>query len=89
MARLTVEDCLEHVDNRYDLVIMAAKRARQITFGADPLVKEERDKPTVLALREIAEGIVTPDNIDDIGKPNVEEEYEEESESDVEFPVPR
>lgn len=87
MARLTVEDCLEHIDNRYDLVILAAKRARQITFGSDPLVKENRDKPTVLALREIADGIVTPDNIDDIGKTNVEDEYEEEAE--VEFPVPR
>ena len=87
MARLTVEDCLEHIDNRYDLVILAAKRARQITFGSDPLVKEDRDKPTVLALREVAEGIVTPDNIDDIGKTNVEDEYEEEAE--VEFPIPR
>lgn len=87
MARLTVEDCLEHIDNRYDLVILAAKRARQITFGSDPLVKENRDKPTVLALREIAEGIVTPDNLDDIGKTNVEEDYEEDAE--VEFPVPR
>ncbi|HKK16445.1 MAG TPA: DNA-directed RNA polymerase subunit omega [Gammaproteobacteria bacterium] len=87
MARLTVEDCLEHIDNRYDLVILAAKRARQITFGSDPLVKEDRDKPTVLALREVAEGIVTPDNIDDIGKTNVEDEYEDEAE--VEFPIPR
>lgn len=87
MARLTIEDCLEHIDNRYDLVILAAKRARQITFGSDPLVKEDRDKPTVLALREIADGIVTPDNIEDIGKTNVEEDYEEDAE--VEFPVPR
>lgn len=87
MARLTIEDCLEHVDNRYDLVILAAKRARQITFGSDPLVKEDRDKPTVLALREIAEGLVTDENISDIGKIGYEDDYEEDAES--EFPVPR
>ncbi|MEJ2093954.1 MAG: DNA-directed RNA polymerase subunit omega [Gammaproteobacteria bacterium] len=69
MARLTVEDCLENVDNRYDLVIMAAKRARQIVFGSEPLVEEENDKPTVLALREIADGLVTSENIDKINKP--------------------
>lgn len=87
MARLTVEDCLEHVNNRYDLVILAAKRARQIIFGSDPLVDEDNDKPTVLALREIAEGIITADNIDEIGKNNPEEEFEENSE--LEFPVPK
>jgi DNA-directed RNA polymerase subunit omega len=55
MARLTVEDCLDHVDNRFELVLIAAKRARQLSMGADPLVELENDKPTVLALREIAE----------------------------------
>ncbi len=55
MARLTVEDCLEHVDNRFELVLVAAKRARQLSMGAEPLVELENDKPTVLALREIAE----------------------------------
>ncbi len=55
MARLTVEDCLEHVENRFELVLVAAKRARQLSMGADPLVELENDKPTVLALREIAE----------------------------------
>ncbi|MGB5278021.1 MAG: DNA-directed RNA polymerase subunit omega [Gammaproteobacteria bacterium] len=55
MARLTVEDCLDHVDNRFELVLVAAKRARQLSMGADPLVDVENDKPTVLALREIAE----------------------------------
>lgn len=69
MARLTVEDCLENVDNRYDLVILAAKRARKIVFGSEPLVEEENDKPTVLALREIADGLVTSENVDKIGKP--------------------
>ena len=55
MARLTVEDCLDHVDNRFELALVAAKRARQLSMGAEPLVELENDKPTVLALREIAE----------------------------------
>lgn len=63
MARLTVEDCLDKVDNRYDLVMLASKRARQISMGADPLVPEDGDKPTVIALREIAEGLVTAENV--------------------------
>jgi DNA-directed RNA polymerase subunit omega len=58
MARTTVEDCLENVDNRFQLVLIAAKRARQIALGADPLVPVDNDKPTVIALREIAEGLV-------------------------------
>ena len=62
MARVTVEDCLENVDNRFELVMVASKRARQIaTGGKEPLVEEESDKPTVIALREIAEGLVTAD----------------------------
>lgn len=86
MARLTVEDCLENVDNRYDLVILAARRARQIAFGADPLVKENRDKPTVLALREIAEGLITPSNIDAIGKNNTVDNLDKESELSFRIP---
>lgn len=59
MARITVEDCLENVENRFELVMIASKRARQIqTGGKDPLVPEDNDKPTVLALREIAAGLV-------------------------------
>ncbi|MCB1863846.1 MAG: DNA-directed RNA polymerase subunit omega [Chromatiales bacterium] len=58
MARVTVEDCLEQVNNRFELVLIAAKRARQIANGADPMVPWENDKPTVVALREIAEGLV-------------------------------
>ncbi len=62
MARVTVEDCLENVDNRFQLVMLATKRARQIsTKGFEPLVAEENDKPTVIALREIAEGKITRD----------------------------
>ncbi len=59
MARITVEDCLENVENRFELVLVAARRTRQLQLGADPLVPEDRDKHTVIALREIAEGMVT------------------------------
>ena len=63
MARVTVEDCLDHVNNRFDLVLTAAERARNIANGAAPRVVEENDKCTVLALREIADGIlVSPPN---------------------------
>lgn len=62
MARVTVEDCLEHVENRFELVMVSSKRARQIaTEGKEPKVPLENDKPTVLALREIAAGLVTAD----------------------------
>ena len=59
MARITVEDCLDNVDNRFQLVLVATRRARQLINGADPFVDRENDKPTVLALREIAGGFVT------------------------------
>ena len=59
MARITVEDCLENVENRFELVMVSSKRARQIaTEGKEAMVSTENDKPTVLALREIAEGFV-------------------------------
>jgi DNA-directed RNA polymerase subunit omega len=61
MARVTVEDCLDHVENRFDLVMVASKRARQIaTGGKEPTVPVDNDKPTVVALREIAEATMTP-----------------------------
>jgi DNA-directed RNA polymerase subunit omega len=58
MARVTVEDCLQNVDNRFDLVLLATKRARQLSNGMEPLIPWENDKVTVVALREIAEGLV-------------------------------
>lgn len=61
MARITVEDCLSHVENMFELVLLAAKRARRLANGADPLVDWENDKSTVVALREIAEGKVHRD----------------------------
>jgi DNA-directed RNA polymerase subunit omega len=64
MARVTVEDCLENVDNRFELVLVASKRARQLSKGADEFISRERDKDTVVALREIAEGHVNATNVD-------------------------
>lgn len=60
MARVTVEDCLDHVDNRFQLVLVATKRARQLARGAEPFLDWENDKPTVVALREIADNLVGP-----------------------------
>jgi DNA-directed RNA polymerase subunit omega len=59
MARITVEDCLDKVDNRFQLVMIASKRSRQLQIGGkEPLLPVDKDKPTVIALREIAEGLV-------------------------------
>jgi DNA-directed RNA polymerase subunit omega len=65
MARVTVEDCLDKVDNRFHLVLVATKRARQLARGTAPFVEWENDKPTVVALREIAEGYITPAILDE------------------------
>jgi DNA-directed RNA polymerase subunit omega len=59
MARITVEDCAQKIPNMFQLVLVAAKRARQLANGAHPMVDWENDKPTVVALREIAEGYIT------------------------------
>ncbi len=78
MARVTVEDCLENVANRFELVMVASKRARQLaTGGKDPLVQEESDKPTVVALREIAEGLITNEILRRESEIDVEEELAE------------
>jgi len=61
MARITVEDCLDNVDNIFELIMVAAKRARRLANGAPTQLEWENDKPTVLALREIAEGLVGPE----------------------------
>lgn len=85
MARLTVEDCLENIENRYDLVLLASKRARQISMGADPLVPANQDKPTVIALREIAENLINEENIDKVNQFDEEEEF---TEADFAIPTP-
>jgi len=74
MARVTVEDCLDNVDNRFQLVLVATKRARQIANGKDPMVDWENDKPTVVALREIADGYVTRDILNEVEEAEVVEE---------------
>jgi DNA-directed RNA polymerase subunit omega len=77
MARLTVEDCLPFIDNRFDLVLAAARRARQLAQGAQSLIEEEDDKPTVVALREIAAGVMNADVLDEIeAKERAAEEFE-------------
>jgi DNA-directed RNA polymerase subunit omega len=65
MARITVEDCLDKVDNRFELVMVSSKRARQLaTGGHEPLVDPEDDKPTVIALRELEANMITPESVD-------------------------
>ena len=78
MARVTVEDCLGNVANRFELVMVASKRARQIaTGGKESLVEEESDKPTVVALREISEGLITADILARESQREAEEELAE------------
>jgi len=69
MARITVEDCLDKIDNQFDLILVAAKRARRLANGADPLVEMENDKPTVIALREIAAGLINQEILDQMHQP--------------------
>ena len=76
MARVTAEDCLEHVDNRFTLVLRATRRARQMHRGAEALLPDEDDKHTVIALREIADGLIT-DDVLDAADAAIEEEEEE------------
>lgn len=77
MARITVEDCLDNVDNRFELVMISSKRARQLQIeGKDPLVPADNDKPTVIALREIAEGLIGADIL--VAKPRMELEQAEQ-----------
>jgi len=73
MARITVEDCLDNIENIFEMVLVAAKRARRVAHGADPMVELENDKPTVIALREIAAGHVTPAILEEIDLPPADE----------------
>ncbi len=83
MARITVEDCLENIDNIFEMVLVAAKRARRIAHGAEPMVELENDKPTVLALREIADGHVTPAILEEIEQPAAEDLLQPEATEDI------
>jgi DNA-directed RNA polymerase subunit omega len=81
MARVTVEDCLEHIDNRFNLVLVASKRARQLVNGKDSTLDWDNDKATVLALREIAEGNINADILKDVSaKEHAEESLVEDEE---------
>ena len=73
MARITVEDCLDNIENIFEMVLVAAKRARRVAHGAEPMVELENDKPTVIALREIAEGHVNPSILEEIDLPPTED----------------
>ena len=66
MARVTVEDCLENVESRFELVLLASKRARQLVSGKEALVDWENDKATVVALREIGEGKITTEILENM-----------------------
>jgi DNA-directed RNA polymerase subunit omega len=83
MARITVEDCLDNIENIFEMVLVAAKRARRVAHGADPMVDLENDKPTVIALREIAEGLVSPSILEEIEEPVTEDLLQAESIEDV------
>lgn len=69
MARITVEDCLGNIDNLFELVLVSAKRARRLANGAEAMLPWENDKPTVLALREVAEGLVGKEILDETDEP--------------------
>lgn len=82
MARVTVSDCLENLDNRFDLVLLASRRARQIMDGAEPTVDIENDKPTVVALREIAAGNINDEVLDRVDNPPIEDLFIDEETTD-------
>ena len=83
MARITVEDCLSNIDKIFEMVLVAAKRARRVAHGAEPMVDLENDKPTVVALREIADGHVSAAILEEIDQPPVEEFMTAETTEDV------
>ncbi len=83
MARITVEDCLDNIDNIFEMVLVAAKRARRLAHGADALVELENDKPTVIALREIAEGHITPAILEEVEVPSTDEFLQPEAVEEI------
>ncbi|MBT5388103.1 MAG: DNA-directed RNA polymerase subunit omega [Porticoccaceae bacterium] len=89
MARITVEDCLDHVDNRFELVMVGSKRARQLAVEGRPaLVDEENDKPTVIALREIEEGLINADILTEVAQDYEIVDAEEIAETTEEAAIP-
>jgi DNA-directed RNA polymerase subunit omega len=84
MARVTVEDCVDKIPNRFDLVLLAAQRARQISGGAELTIDRDRDKNPVVALREIAEETVLPDELNEAVVSNLQRvQVDEEDQPDA------
>ena len=83
MARITVEDCVHNIENIFEMVLVASKRAKRLAHGADPMVELENDKPTVVALREIAAGLVTPAILEEVEIPTPDEFMQPESTDDI------
>lgn len=88
MARVTIQDCLEQIPSRFDLTMVAAKRARQLTRGAEAKLPWEGHKSTVLALREIAQGMVTVDVLKEVDLPVIKEPAVEFAPVDAYFEDP-
>ena len=86
MARITVEDCMNKVDNIFDMILLAAKRAKRIANGADALVERENDKPTVIALREIADGKMSENILEELDE-IASDELLQDDESDEIMPL--
>ena len=84
MARITVEDCLKKIDNQYDLVLLAKERTSQLNSGAEMLVEKDNDKNTVIALREIGEGKVDPEELKNSAVVKLRKEPNESDEEVVE-----
>jgi DNA-directed RNA polymerase subunit omega len=95
MARITVEDCLDNVDNRFDLVLLATRRARQLAGGVEPLLPWQNDKATVMALREIAAGVLSAESLAAAGQEeedttkSLEQALAEELAADLQAEPPR
>lgn len=83
MARITVEDCLDNIENIFEMVLVASKRARRVAHGAEPLVDMENDKPTVIALREIAAGHISPAILEEIDQPATDEFLQPEAAEEI------
>jgi DNA-directed RNA polymerase subunit omega len=89
MARVTVEDCLQNVENLFQLVLLASQRARRLANGAEPTVPLENDKPTVVALREIAAGTITAEMLQEPERPAQPEATVPDADNEALFRAPQ
>ncbi len=83
MARITVEDCMTKIENIFDMILLASKRAKRIANGAEPLVERENDKPTVIALREIADGKMNDAVLEEIDQITTNQQLQEEESDEI------